>query len=69
MCGRLCVRVLLVPKESVGGGAPVGDVIEEDLQFIVIVKVCCDNGANRGRHGELLRRDVLKDNRRTISTM
>lgn len=43
-----------VPKQSVDGGAPVGDVIEEDLQLIVIVKICSNNGANWGWHGKLL---------------
>lgn len=49
----VCVCVC-VPKESVDRGAPVGDVIEEDLQLVVIVKVCSDNGANWRRHGKLL---------------
>lgn len=56
--GRVSVWVL---EEPVGGGAPVGDVIEEDLQLIVVVKVCNDDSANRGRHGELLGRYVLRE--------
>lgn len=43
-----------VPKESVGGGASVSDVIEEHLQLVVIVKICSDNSSNRGGHGKLL---------------
>lgn len=53
----LCVCLFLslsVPKEPVGRRAPVGDVIEEDFQLVVIVKVCSNNGANGGRHGKLL---------------
>ena len=50
----VCVISLQVPKEPVGGGAPVGDVIEEDLQLIIIVKVCNDNGAHRRRHCKFL---------------
>lgn len=57
----MCVFIsVCVPKEPVGRGAPVGDVIEEDLQLVVIVKVCSDNGANRGRHGKLLGCYVLR---------
>lgn len=54
----MCVCVC-VPEKSVGGGAPVGDVVEENLQLVVIVKVCGDDGAHRRRHGELLRGNVL----------
>lgn len=57
MCA--CVRVL-APKKSVGRRAPVGDVVEKNLQLVVIVKVCSDDGAHRRRHGELLRGDVLE---------
>lgn len=53
----MCVSV---PEKSVSGRAPVGDVVEENLQFVVIVEVCSDDGAHRRRHGELLRRDVLQ---------
>lgn len=35
------------PEEAVGGGAAIGDVVEEDLQFLVIVKVSSDDGADR----------------------
>lgn len=51
----MCVCIFeRAPKEPVGGGAPVGDVIEEHLQFVVVVKVCGDNSANRWWHGKLL---------------
>lgn len=35
------------PEEAVGGGAAIGDVVEEDLQLLVIVKVSSDDGADR----------------------
>lgn len=53
--------MLWLPKEPVGRWAPVGDVIEEDLQLIVIVKVCNDNSANGGWHRKLLGCYVLKE--------
>ena len=48
-CACVCVSVLYmsVPKEPVGGGAPVGNVIEEDLHLVVVVKVSGQDGANR----------------------
>ncbi len=67
----MCVCVFIsvcVPKEPVGGGAPVGDVIEEDLQLVVIVKVCSNNGANWGRHGKLLGCYVLREKKQTHGT-
>lgn len=63
MLACICMSVSViacVPKEPVGRWTPVGDVIEEDLQLVVIVKVCSDDGANRGRHGKLLGRYVLR---------
>lgn len=48
------------PEEPIRGGAPVGDVVEEDLQLVVIVKVSSDHGAGRRGHGELLGGDVLR---------
>ena len=36
-----------------------GEVVEEDLQLLVIVKVGGDDCAHRGGHGELGRGDVL----------
>lgn len=36
-----------------------GEVVEEDLQLLVIVKVSSDDCAHRGGHGELGRGDVL----------
>lgn len=36
-----------------------GEVVEEDLQLLVIVKVGGDDCADRGRHGELGRGDIL----------
>ena len=36
-----------------------GEVVEEDLQLLVIVKVSGDDCAHRGGHGELGRGDVL----------
>ncbi len=55
----LCVCVP-VPEEPVCRGTPVGDIIEEDLQLVVIVKVGSDDGANWRRHGKLLGCDVLR---------
>lgn len=48
------------PEEPVGRGAPVGDVVEEDLQLVVIVKVGREHGADRRRHGKLLGGDILR---------
>lgn len=48
------------PEEPVGRGAPVGDVVEEDLQLVVIVKVRREHGADRRRHGKLLGGDILR---------
>lgn len=38
-----------------------GEVVEEDLQLLVIVKVGSDDCAHGRRHGELGRGDVLED--------
>jgi len=54
---------LSVPKEPVGGGASVGDVIEEDFQLVVIVKVCSDDGSDRRWHGKLLGGYVLRNSK------
>lgn len=51
---------MLVPEEPVGRGAPVSNVIEEDLQLVVVVKVCSNNSSNRGWHGKLLGCYVLE---------
>lgn len=59
-CVHVCVISVWVPKEPVGRRAPIGNVIEEDLQLVVIVKVSDDNGADRGRHGKLLGCYVLR---------
>lgn len=64
MCQCLELQGLrAVPEESVGGRASVGDVIEEDLQLVVVVEVCGDNGSNRGWHGKLLGCYVLRNER------
>lgn len=51
----------LLPEEAVGRGAAVSDVVEENLQLLVIVKVSCNDGADGGRHGELGGGDVLRE--------
>lgn len=44
-----------------------GKVVEEDLQLLVIVKVGGDDCADRGRHGELGRGNVLAGERVQVS--
>lgn len=56
---NVCIYVR-IPKEPVGRWSPVGNVVEENLQLVVVVKVCNDDGAHRGRHGKLLGCYVLK---------
>lgn len=55
-CMHVCVSVFLVwvPEEPVGRWAPIGNVIEEDLQLVVIVKVCSNDCSDRRWHGKLL---------------
>lgn len=55
----VCVRKR-APEEPVCRGAPVGDVVEEDLQLVVIVEVRRDHGADRRRHWKLLGGNILR---------
>lgn len=49
-----------LPEQAVSRGATVGNVVEEDLQLLVIVKVGSDDSADGGWHGELGCGDVPK---------
>lgn len=55
----LCISVEYTPEQSVGWWSSVGNVVEKNFQFIVIIKVRCDDSANRRWHGKLLCGDVL----------
>ncbi len=55
----LRMSVQYTPEQSVGWWSSVGNVVEKNLQFIVIIKVGCDDSANRRWHGKLLCGDVL----------
>lgn len=44
-----------------------GEVVEEDLQFLIIVKVSGDDGTDRGWHGKFGRGDVLTGERVQVS--
>lgn len=50
-----------VPEEAIGCRAAVGDVVEEDFQFLVVVEVGNNDSSDRGGHRELGGSNVLEE--------
>lgn len=59
-CSQSPPRPGVLPEQPVGGVTSVGDVVEEHLQLLVVVKVRRNDCTNGGRSREPPRRNILQ---------